>query len=254
VLSKFIRFFGSSIEEEIVTSFGDVALGEEKLVRRKFGESLLENGRKIAKRSMDILVPSLLICISWPFFLFIAAAIKIFSRGTVFFKQKRVGYQENVFSLWKFRTMEYETSEEEHRKYVQYLLKEGSKAESKIDLLTNYIAYVDNRTTKVGRFLRATSLDELPQLFNILKGDMSLVGPRPHPVYEVEEYKEWYKRRLNVKPGLTGWSKLNLRCTPKNYEEAILYDLWYVDNWSVSLDVRIILMTIPFVLSMKDAR
>jgi len=254
VLSKFIRFFGSSIEKEIVASFSDVALGKEKLFRRKFGESLLENTRKIAKRGMDILVSSLLICISWPLFLFIAAAIKIFSRGPVFFKQKRVGYHENVFSLWKFRTMEYETSEEEHRKYVQYLLKEGSKAESKIDLLTNYIAYVDNRTTKVGRFLRATSLDELPQLFNILKGDMSLVGPRPHPMYEVEEYKEWYKRRLNVKPGLTGWSKLNLRCTPKNYEEAILYDLWYVDNWSVSLDVRIILMTIPFVLSMKDAR
>ena len=254
MLSKFIRFFGSSIEEDIVASFGDVVLGEEKLVRRKFGESLLENTRKIAKRGMDVLVSSLLICIFWPFFLFIAAAVKIFSRGPVFFKQKRVGYKGNVFLLWKFRTMEYETSEEEHRKYIQYLLKEGNRAERKVDLLTNYILYVDSKTTKVGRFLRATSLDELPQLINILKGDMSLVGPRPHPLYEVEEYKEWYKRRLNVKPGLTGWSKLNLRCTPKNYEEAILYDLWYVDNWSMSLDIRIILMTIPFVLSMKDAR
>ena len=90
-------------------------------------------------------------------------------------------------------------------------------------------------------------------LFNIFLGEMSFVGPRPHPVYEVEEYKEWYKRRLNVKPGLTGWSKLNLRLTPKNYEEAILYDLWYVDHWSLGLDIRIILLTIPFVLLMKDA-
>ena len=254
MLSKLIRFFGSSIEEEIVASFGDVVLGEKKLVRRKFGESLLENGQKIAKRGIDILVSGLLICISWPLFLFIAAAIKISSKGPVFFKQERVGYHGNIFLLWKFRTMKYETSEEEHRKYVQYLLKEGNKAERKIDLLTNYIAYVDSKTTKVGRFLRTTSLDELPQLLNILKGDMSLVGPRPHPVYEVKEYKEWYKRRLDVKPGLTGWSKLNLRCTPKNYEEAILYDLWYVDNWNLILDIRIILRTIPFVLSMKDAR
>lgn len=254
MLLKFIRSFGSSIEEEIVASFGNVALGKEKLGRRKFSEGLLENGRKIAKRGIDILASALLICISWPLFLFIAAAIKMFSKGPVFFKQERVGYRGNIFLLWKFRTMEYETSEEEHKKYVQYLLKEGNKAERKIDLLANYIIYVDSKTTKIGRFLRATSLDELPQLFNILKGDMSLVGPRPHPLYEVKEYKEWYKRRLDVKPGLTGWSKLNLRCTPKNYEEAILYDLWYVDNWSLSLDIRIILMTIPFVLSMKDAR
>ena len=249
-----MRSFGASIEEEIVASFSNVALGKEKLGRRKFSETLLENGRKIAKRGIDILASILLICISWQLFLFIAAAIKMFSKGPVFFKQERVGYHGNVFLLWKFRTMEYESSEDEHKKYVQYLLKEGNKAKRKIDLLANYIAYVDSRTTKVGRFLRATSLDELPQLFNILKGDMSLVGPRPHPVYEVKEYKEWYKRRLEVKPGLTGWSKLNLRCTPKNYEEAILYDLWYVDNWSISLDIRIILMTIPFVLSMKDAR
>jgi len=147
-----------------------------------------------------------------------------------------------------------DNNNDEHRQYIQYLLKEGSEAEGQIDLLSKYVDHVDKRTSPVGRFLRATSLDEVPQLLNIIKGDMSLVGPRPHPVYEVREYKEWYKRRLNVKPGLTGWSKLNLRCTPKNYEESILYDLWYVDHWSLTLDIRILIMTIPFVILRKDAR
>jgi lipopolysaccharide/colanic/teichoic acid biosynthesis glycosyltransferase len=96
-------------------------------------------------------------------------------------------------------------------------------------------------------------MDELPQLFNIFLGHMSFVGPRPHPDYEVCEYKEWYNRRLEVKPGLTGWSKLNLRLTPQNYEESIMYDIWYVDHWSLWMDMKIIMKTIPFVLSMEDA-
>jgi lipopolysaccharide/colanic/teichoic acid biosynthesis glycosyltransferase len=148
--------------------------------------------------------------------------------------------------------MHSQNSENEHRQYVESLLDQNDQKNNE-ELLEKYVEYLDRRITKVGRFLRASSLDELPQLFNILMGDMSLVGPRPHPAYEVNSYKKWYRRRLNVKPGLTGWSKLNLRFTPENYEEAVLYDLWYVDNWSIGLDFRILLMTIPFVLSMKDA-
>ena len=149
--------------------------------------------------------------------------------------------------------MRYMSNEQEHKDYVKYLLKEGTDAPSQGELVANYINHVEGRTTRLGRFLRASSLDELPQLINILVGEMSMVGPRPHPVYEVNEYKSWYKRRLDVKPGLTGWSKLNLRLTPNNYEEAILYDLWYVDNWTIGLDLRIILLTVPFIIFNRDA-
>jgi len=190
---------------------------------------------------------------SFPIFIVVAIAVKLTSKGPVFFTQERIGYKNKKFFIYKFRTMRAETSKDDHKEYIKYLLKEGSQNSDEANLLIKHIAYIESRTTKVGAFLRATSLDELPQLLNIIKGDMSLVGPRPHPVYEVSEYKNWYYRRLEVKPGLTGWSKLNLRCTPKYYEEAILYDLWYVDHWTLWLDMLIMILTVPFVLSMKEA-
>jgi lipopolysaccharide/colanic/teichoic acid biosynthesis glycosyltransferase len=202
---------------------------------------------------MDLSIALIFLLISFPVIFVIGVMIKLTSKGPVFFKQERIGYQKKGFKIWKFRTMKQESSEDEHQKYIQYLLKEGCQVEKNTDRIEKYVEYLDSRTTKIGRILRATSLDELPQLFNVIAGNMSLVGPRPHPVYEVKEYKEWYKRRLSVKPGLTGWSKLNLRCTPKNYEEAILYDLWYVDHWNISLDFRILVLTIPFVIFSKDA-
>ncbi|NQT25570.1 sugar transferase [candidate division KSB1 bacterium] len=207
---------------------------------------------KIAKRILDISFSILLLIFVIPIFITIAIAIKATSKGPVFFRQERVGFKGNDFKIWKFRTMVVENSKREHQQFVQDLLKDEENEKSE-ELLKEYLTYLDKRLTSIGRILRASSLDELPQLFNILKGEMSFVGPRPHPVYEVDEYKEWYKRRLHVKPGLTGWSKINLRLTPKNYEEAILFDLWYVDHWSFLLDIRIMFLTVPFVLSMKDA-
>lgn len=205
------------------------------------------------KRILDLWTAGTMILIGLPVFIIIGVAIKISSKGPVFFRQERIGYKGKKFRIWKFRTMRIDQSLEDHKAYIQYLLNEDPEINNGIELVNKYKNHVEDRVTRIGRFLRASSLDELPQFFNILLGDMSLVGPRPHPVYEVEEYKEWYRRRLSVKPGLAGWSKLNLRCTPKNYEESILYDLWYVDNWSLLLDLQIILLTIPFVLTMKDA-
>jgi lipopolysaccharide/colanic/teichoic acid biosynthesis glycosyltransferase len=190
--------------------------------------------------------------VSLPVFLVIAALVKTTSRGPVFFRQERMGTRGKKFRIWKFRTMRADNGEKEHKAYVESLLR-GTEQSDQPDRVEQYVEYLNRRITRIGHLLRASSLDELPQLFNILTGDMSLVGPRPHPIYEVESYKKWYHRRLQVKPGLTGWSKLNLRFTPENYEEAILFDLWYVDNWSLLLDMRILLMTVPFVLSMKDA-
>ena len=253
-MPKFIRSLSSTIDEGIMSSFGDVVFRKETVLEKDRTDPLTTRIQRVIKRGMDIFFSIVLLVVSLPLFILISATIKIFTGGAVFFRQERVGFRGKTFTIWKFSTMRPDHSEDDHRAYIRELLDEGNESGENVQLISKYIDYVDSRTTKIGRFLRATSLDELPQLFNILKGNMSLVGPRPHPVYEVDEYKEWYRRRLSVKPGLTGWSKINLRLTPKNYEESILYDLWYVDNWNVWLDVRIVLMTVPFILSSKEAR
>ncbi|MBN1781749.1 sugar transferase [bacterium] len=251
-MARLLENIAAQIEDGIASSFSEFTFTSPMaLDRRKPGVRTFSMPHAV-KRIFDTLLSLVFILISAPLMIVIAAAVKFSSKGPVFFTQERVGHQGKSFRILKFRTMRPENSQEEHQEYIQKLLKEDFEVDNE-KVVTDYFDYIDNRTTPVGRFLRASSLDELPQLFNIFLGHMSLVGPRPHPLYEVKEYKEWYKRRLHVKPGLTGWSKLNLRLTPQNYEESILYDLWYVDNWSNWLDLKIIFMTIPFVLSMKDA-
>ena len=252
-IPRIAHAFANSIEDGISRSFTDVVLGKES---SSWTGALNEVGfrfKQTMKRMNDVLFVSVFLIIALPFFMVIALVIKLTSKGPVFFTQERVGFKGKVFKIYKFRTMRPDQSDQEHIQYVQSLLKESTNNPSTKDPITQYLEYIERRTTSVGKWLRATSLDELPQLINILFGHMSLVGPRPHPLYEVNAYKKWYHRRLDVKPGLTGWSKLNLRLTPQNYEEAILYDLWYVDHWSLSLDLRILFMTIPMVLMMKDA-
>lgn len=205
------------------------------------------------KRLIDFSFSMVFLLTAWPLLFLISATVKLSSPGPVFFRQERVGFRGKSFLIYKFRTMFHTDSQKDHKAYIRYLLHEGIGAESKPELLERYINHVQSYVTPVGAVLRATSLDELPQMMNIVSGRMSLVGPRPHPVYEVQSYKPWYFRRLEVKPGLTGWSKINLRLTPENYEESILYDLWYVDHWRLLLDFKIILMTIPYVLSMRNA-
>ena len=223
--SKLLRILSASIEKGITASFGGVALETQSLSAKK-SRGVVWSALKLGiKRFTDFFISCLLILFALPVIIIIGIAIKATTTGPVFYRQERVGHRGNVFRIWKFSTMIQDGTEEEHREYVQYLLGDGMLANNKIDLLTRYIEFVNNKTTPIGRFLRSTSLDELPQLLNIFLGEMSLVGPRPHPVYEVNAYKDWYRRRLEVKPGLTGWSKLNLRCTPRNYEESILYDL-----------------------------
>jgi lipopolysaccharide/colanic/teichoic acid biosynthesis glycosyltransferase len=252
MLQKPFKQFHSAIEQDITASLGDFHLEVESPLRKNQAEAALRIVRLSVKRTLDMSFAFILLLIGMPLFLAIAVAIKAGSRGPVFFRQERIGYKGKTFKIWKFRTMRRESSEKDHQAIVESMMKKSDEPDDP-GLLEKYVEYLDARITGMGRFLRASSLDELPQLFNILAGEMSLVGPRPHPVYEVNSYKKWYRKRLDVKPGLTGWSKLNLRFTPQDYEEAILFDLWYVDNWNLGLDFRILLMTIPFVLSMKDA-
>ena len=172
----------------------------------------------------------------------VALAIKLDSPGPVFFRQKRFGFNEDLFNCWKFRTMQ------QHR------------ADANGEVLTRRD---DDRITRVGRFLRRTSIDELPQLFNVLKGEMSLVGPRPHATSAkaagrlYTEAVEVYAARHRVKPGITGWAQVNgwrgETDTLEKIERRVEYDLFYIENWSLSLDLKILLRTAMVVVGDREA-
>ncbi len=188
------------------------------------------------KRSMDVAISLLGLFLLLPLFVIVAIAIRLDSPGPVFFRQIRVGKGEKLFSLYKFRSMR-EGAEEEQEKLMA--LNEADGVFFKIR--------DDPRVTRVGRFLRRTSIDELPQLFNVLMGHMSLVGPRPATPAEVQRYQPWHKRRLEVAPGITGLWQVSGR-SQLSFDEMVLLDLYYIENWSPLLDVQIMLRTIPKVI------
>ena len=174
---------------------------------------------------------------------FLAPAILIESRGPLIFKQKRVGKNGRFFYVYKFRSM-YKDAEERKK-----ALMEKNEMKGLMFKMTD-----DPRITKVGKFIRKTSLDELPQFFNILKGDMSLVGTRPPTVGEFKMYESYHKRRLSMKPGLTGMWQVSGRSDIEDFEEVVRLDLEYIDNWSIGLDIKIILKTIGVIFKHKGAR
>jgi undecaprenyl phosphate N,N'-diacetylbacillosamine 1-phosphate transferase len=180
----------------------------------------------IVKRSLDFVFAVILLIVLSPLMLLVAIAIKLDSRGPVFFKQERPGKGARIFTIYKFRTMSVETE------------KAGKP-------LSNIA-----RMTKVGSFLRKTSIDELPQLFNILKGEMSFIGPRPLLVEYLEYYSSEQKRRHEVKPGISGWAQVNGR-NAISWEEKFKYDIWYVNNQSLLLDIKILFLTVYNVLRRK---
>ncbi|GAB4400885.1 MAG: hypothetical protein Kow00123_09510 [Anaerolineales bacterium] len=182
--------------------------------------------QRFLKRATDIVVSVIGLVLLAPVFLVIAAAIKLDSPGPVFFRQERVGKDGRIFRIFKFRTM------------VQ------NATEHPLGYHTNER---DPRVTRVGRFLRAYSLDELPQFFNILAGDMSLVGPRPTLPYQVEKYNDFQRRRLLVPPGVTGLAQVNGR-NQLTWPQRIERDVWYVDHWSYALDLKILWQTVGVVL------
>ena len=187
----------------------------------------------VIKRILDIIFSLLGLIILSPILLIVAIAIKIESKGPVIFKQKRIGKNGKVFNIYKFRSM------------VVGAEKMGSGVYSKKD---------DNRVTKVGKFIRMTSIDELPQLVNILRGEMSIIGPRPvltyHP-WKYEEYTDEQLKRFNVRPGVTGWAQDHGR-KDVEWHERIKLDIYYVENISFWLDLKIFFKTIFQVLSMRD--
>lgn len=208
-----------------------------------YARNSLDYNKRMLKRAMDImgaLVGNVITLLVFPV---IAIAIKMESNGPVLFKQKRVGRNGRVFSIYKFRSM-YLNAEE---------MKKELETQNEMSGLM-FKMEKDPRVTKVGAFLRKTSLDELPQFFNILKGDMSLVGTRPPTVDEYEKYNFYYKRRLSMTPGLTGLWQVSGRSEIIDFDEVVKYDLEYIDNWSLTLDIKILFQTIGVVLFQKGSK
>lgn len=189
----------------------------------------------ILKRGFDIAFSLTTLLFAAPFMLVIAAAIKLTSPGPVFFGQNRVGFKGNVFKMYKFRTM---------------------RTSSVLEGDTRWTSRDDSRRTRLGSFLRRTSLDELPQFFNVLKGDMSVVGPRPERPYFVEKFAAEvprYGARHNLKVGITGWAQVNGWRGDTCIEKRVEHDLYYLQNWSLLFDLRIVLRTVFHTVNAKHA-
>jgi len=204
-------------------------------------------GRRVVtliKRAMDIAGGAIMLILCAPMLLIIAVAIKVSSKGPVFFRQTRVGQYGQHFTFLKFRSMQVNNDHSVHKEFItKFIASEASKQNAKgngegVFKLTN-----DKRITRVGRFLRRTSLDELPQFLNVLKGNMSLVGPRPPIPYELAAYQTWHRRRLlEVKPGITGLWQVSGR-SRVSFDDMVRLDLRYATSWSPSLDFTILMRT-----------
>ncbi len=193
------------------------------------------------KRVTDVAIASVCLLLGAPLLMVVAIAVKLSSPGPVFFRQQRAGMHGKPFAFYKFRSM-YVDAERRKRELWKYNERTGP-----VFKMRN-----DPRVTRVGRFLRRWSLDELPQLFNVLVGDMSLVGPRPPTLDEVEKYREWQHTRLDVMPGITCLWQIRARheCS---FEDWVRLDIRYIRRRSVLVDLQILLLTIPAVLSRKGA-
>lgn len=205
---------------------------------------------RIAKRLCDLVITF----VAFPFILVLmlicAVAIALDSPGPILFVQQRVGKGGRRFKIYKFRTMHHNLDASEHRAFMKAFVNgkmAGLPSEKEV-----YKPFNDYQLTRVGRFLRKTSIDELPQLINVIRGEMTLVGPRPNVAWEVEEYRGWHKERLEVLPGITGLAQISGRsgCT---FDQIVRRDIEYIERQSLKLDLQILWWTVIVVLGGKGA-
>lgn len=208
----------------------------------QFAPTVMRPGKLALKRFVDIIGGIVGTVLSLPIILIVAIPLKIESPGPLIFKQQRVGKNGRIFNIYKLRSM-YQDAEERKK-----ALMEQNKMDGHMFKMDN-----DPRITKVGKFIRKTSIDELPQFWNVLKGDMSLVGTRPPTVDEFEKYESHHKRRLSMKPGITGKWQVSGRSDIQDFEEVVKLDCEYIDEWSPFLDIQILFKTVGVVLTHKGA-
>lgn len=204
-------------------------------------ETPLQGWKKVIKRVFDIVISILLIIFLLPLFIIISILIKLSSKGCIFVSLKRVGLKGKLFNIYKFRSMV-----KDAHKMKEEMMGQNERNDGPLFKIKN-----DPRITKIGKFLRRYSIDELPQLFNVLKGNMSLVGPRPHELEEVNKYKKGYKRLLSIRPGISGMAQVSGRSNLLFSEEAKL-DIFYIENWSLLLDLVILIKTIKVVFKKES--
>lgn len=200
-------------------------------------------GQLILKRSMDILISGVWLFLTWPIYLIVSILIRATTKGPVFFTQERCGLQGRKFKLYKFRTMVADAED-----HLESLM-DKNEMQGPIFKIKN-----DPRITPIGKFLRKWSIDEFPQFWNVLCGEMSLVGPRPPMPREVNLYDYWQKRRLVMRPGITGLWQVSGRNNISNFDDWVKLDLQYIDHWSLNKDLKILVQTIPAVLKGTGAR
>lgn len=208
-----------------------------------FSQTVQDSEKLVIKRLFDLLIGFIGTILTGVLTIFLAPAIKLESKGPVFFKQKRVGRNGRIFYMYKFRSM-YQDAEKRKAELMKQNEMNGLMFK-----MTD-----DPRITKVGKFIRTTSLDEFPQFINILKGDMSLIGTRPPTLDEFKQYKEHHKRRLSMKPGLTGMWQVSGRSEITDFEEVVRLDCYYIDHWSLWLDLKIFLKTFVAVFRRKGSK
>lgn len=214
----------------------------------------LSDAERLVKRLSDIVISAIALAVFSPIWLIISILIKLDSRGAILFKQERVGMDGRIFLCYKFRTMKADADDAIHREaYLKNI--EGATEANAGDDEKPVFGKVKNdpRITKIGKLLRRTSLDELPQFLNVLKGDMSIVGPRPPIPYEVENYELWHRKRLDMKPGITGLWQVSGR-NRLTFDEMVRIDVFYIENWSLWLDLKIVLLTLPAMLHGDGAK
>ena len=232
-----LNFAYAPVTSKMPLNFIDVvAIGPNNALR--FMRKPLSDAGVLAKRMMDLVLSTLGLILLAPLFLLVAVVIRLDSKGPVFFRQARRGFNGDIFMIWKFRSMT--------------VMENGWNIQQAVR--------GDSRVTRVGRFLRAHSIDELPQLINVFTGEMSLVGPRPHAVSHDNELSArlaTYAHRQRIKPGITGWAQVNgfrgATATQEMIEGRTAHDLYYIDNWSLLLDIWIIILTVFSPATRKNA-
>lgn len=207
---------------------------------------------QIGKRCMDVAVSLIALILTGPIVLLTMLLIKLDSPGPVFFVQKRVGLNGRTFRMLKLRSMHTNADPKIHQQYLQQLIKLGAASEVDAEGKPVYKLVNDPRITRLGKFIRKTSIDELPQFVNVLRGEMSMVGPRPPLKYEVDEYEDWHYKRLNIRPGITGLWQVSGR-SRLSYEQMIQLDIAYIENWSLWTDIKILLRTVPVLLKLGQS-